>query len=161
MTKKEFSRLGLIFGCALFLGLPLGAAEEQGAAGGKAVRRPAAENAAESGNAGAERQEKRSAGADRTLMRVRRSAAELKAIYDVNGDGILDEKERAKMEADFDTAKRLQKYLRVKPLIDRLDTNHDMRIDAAEGEKFDEAVRSNGHQSRRNSRPDRGQGAKH
>lgn len=161
MTKKEFSRLGLVFGCAFLLGLPIGAAEEQRAAEGKAVRSPAAENAAEIRNAGAERQEKGSAGADRTLMRVRRSAAELKAIYDVNGDGILDEKERAKMEEDFNTAKRLQKYLRVKPLIDRLDTNHDMRIDAAEGEKFGEAVRSNGRQPRRNSRPDRGQGAKH
>lgn len=161
MTKKKFSRLGLAFGCALLFGLPLGAAEEQRTAEGKAIRRPAAENAAEIRNAGAEGQEKRSAGADRALMRVRRSAAELKAIYDVNGDGILDEKERAKMEADFDTAKRLQKHLRVKPLIDRLDTNHDMRIDAAEGEKFEEAVRSNGHPSRRNRRTDSGQGAKH
>lgn len=83
------------------------------------------------------------------LDRVRMDAAELHDMYDANCDGVLDEQERARMEADFAIANRLSKYLRTKPVIDALDADHNMKISVEEGKRIREVTRELQRQNRR------------
>ncbi len=78
---------------------------------------------------------------ERQAKRFRDAAAELKEMYDANQDGVLDAQERAKLDADLETAKRLQRYLMVGQVINEIDTDRNLEISDEEVAKISEAMK--------------------
>ncbi len=73
--------------------------------------------------------------------RVRTHANQLHEMYDFNKDGVIDATEHKKMDEDFEIAKRLQPYLRTKPIIDAVDKDRDLRISDSEANAIRQAGR--------------------
>lgn len=73
--------------------------------------------------------------------RVRTHANQLHEMYDFNKDGVIDAAEHKKMDEDFEIAKRLQPYLRTKPIIDAVDKDRDLRISDSEANAIRQAGR--------------------
>ncbi|MBO4619940.1 MAG: hypothetical protein J5654_07505 [Victivallales bacterium] len=78
---------------------------------------------------------------ERQTRRLREAAAELKAMYDANQDGVIDPQERAKLDADLDTAQRLQRYLLLGQVLNEVDTDRNLEISDEESAKILEAMR--------------------
>ena len=78
---------------------------------------------------------------ERQAKRIRDTAAELKAMYDANQDGVIDSQERAKLDADLDTARRLQHYLMLGQVIVEVDTDRNLELSDEELAKVPEAMR--------------------
>ena len=78
---------------------------------------------------------------ERQAKRIRDTAAELKAMYDANQDGVIDPQERAKLDADLDTARRLQRYLMLGQVIVEVDADRNLELSDEELAKVPEAMR--------------------
>ena len=78
---------------------------------------------------------------ERQTRRVQDAAAELKTMYDTNQDGVIDEQEHSKLDADLATAQRLLRYVMLAPVINEVDTDRNLEISAEEGAKIPEAMR--------------------
>ena len=78
---------------------------------------------------------------ERQARRFRDAAAELKAMYDANQDGVIDPQERAKLDADLDTAQRLQRYLILGQVINEVDADRNLEISDEESAKIPEAMK--------------------
>lgn len=78
---------------------------------------------------------------ERQTKRLREAAAELKAMYDANQDGVIDAQERAKLDADLDTARRLQRYVMLGQVLAEIDADRDLELTAEELAKAPEAMK--------------------
>ena len=78
---------------------------------------------------------------ERQTKRLREAAAELKAMYDANQDGVIDAQERAKLDADLDTARRLQRYVMLGQVLAEIDADRNLELTAEELAKAPEAMK--------------------
>ena len=78
---------------------------------------------------------------ERQTKRLREAAAELKAMYDANQDGVIDAQERAKLDADLDTARRLQRYVMLGQVLAEIDADRNLELSADELAKAPEAMK--------------------
>lgn len=78
---------------------------------------------------------------ERHARRFRDAAAELKEMYDANQNGVIDPQERAKLDADLETARRLQRYLMLGQVIVEVDTDRNLELSDEELAKVPEAMR--------------------
>ena len=76
----------------------------------------------------------------RQLEWIRGQAAELKAMYDENQDGTLDEAERVKLEADLAIAERLGPFLMTGKILKEADADGNFEISPEEAAKIPEAL---------------------
>ena len=88
----------------------------------------------------------------RALEQFKEQAAELKAMYDANQDGVLDDAERVKLEADLAIAERLEPFLMTGKILKEVDADGNFEISPEEAAKIPEALEK--------LRPMRGPGAR-
>ncbi|NMA45729.1 MAG: hypothetical protein GX945_04135 [Lentisphaerae bacterium] len=96
-------------------------------------------------------------GAPAFIERLQTSAKEILALYDLNGDGKLDEAEKAAMEKEFADIEKKARLARFYPQIKAIDTDGDMVISPEEAAEAPVKLRE--HQQKRiqerQNRPDR------
>ena len=74
------------------------------------------------------------------LERLRSEISELKAMYDENQDGVLDEAERAKLDADLAIAERLENFVRLAKILKQIDVDRDYEISDEEAKQIPQAM---------------------
>lgn len=86
-------------------------------------------------------------GAPAFIERLQTSAKEILALYDLNGDGKLDEAEKAAMEKEFADIEKKARLARFYPQIKAIDTDGDMVISPEEAAEAPTKLRE--HQQKR------------
>lgn len=82
----------------------------------------------------------RNGGQTMMLERIKKDASELLALYDADGDGKINDAEKENFKKDMEVYKKLQKYNRTLMMLDAVDANNDMVIDAEEAKKVKDAM---------------------
>jgi hypothetical protein len=144
---KKILMMGLLGACCIGFA--------QDAAPGGGAGRPGGRRGGAAGGPGGPRQ---GATGPAFIERLQTSAKELLALYDKNGDGKLDEAERAAMEKEFADIEEKARLARFYQQIKAIDSDGDMVISAEEAEaapaKLRELQRTRMEEMRRN-RPER------
>ena len=78
--------------------------------------------------------------AEQRLKQLNNDAQKILELYDADKDGKLNDEERAKMDADFVIAAKLQRYVRSKALLDAVDADKDMAVKGEEVKNLHKAV---------------------
>ena len=74
------------------------------------------------------------------LARLREEVAELMAMYDGNQDGVLDEAERVKLDADLAIAERLEHFVQLSKILKEVDADRNFEISDEEAARIPEAM---------------------
>ena len=74
------------------------------------------------------------------LVHLREEAAELKAMYDENQDGVLDEAERIKLDADLAIAERLEHFVQLSKILKEVDADRNFEISDEEAAQIPAAM---------------------